>query len=73
MEKFLIWDFDTAIGQINSTMPYKFGKESFEEEVKNTLDILDTLDEFGLHATFAVVGFAAEKSIAPFEQRALIQ
>ena len=71
--KFLIFDFDTAIGQVNSTMPYKFPKEGFEIEIQNTLDILDTLVKKQIKAVFAICGFAAEKSISPFDQRELIK
>ena len=32
---YLIWDFDAAIGQINSTHPYNYHEELLYKEIEN--------------------------------------
>lgn len=56
----IIWDFDTYMGQINSTYPYNFKESSFEEERHNISCILDALDEYKIKAVFAVVALPCE-------------
>ena len=63
---FIIWDFDGAIGQINSTLPYNFNFENFEKEISNVEYILDKLDEYNIKTCFAITGFSAENGKFPY-------
>ena len=62
----LIWDFDGAIGQINSTYPYNFSFENFEVEIENVRYILKKLDEYNIKSCFAITGFSAEEGKYPY-------
>lgn len=62
----LIWDYDTAIGQINATYPYNYNEERIFEEIKNVNLILDFAFENKIPMTFACLGFAAESGQYPF-------
>jgi peptidoglycan/xylan/chitin deacetylase (PgdA/CDA1 family) len=62
----IIWDFDGAVGQINSTLPYNFNFESLEKEISNVEYILDKLDEYNIKTCFAITGFSAENGIFPY-------
>lgn len=62
----LIWDFDGAIGQINSSFPYNFNFENFEVELANVRKALDILDEYRIKCCFAITGFSAEKGMPPY-------
>ncbi len=62
----IIWDYDTALGQINSTMPYNFSYKPIYEEIENVEYILEQAGHFGIGMTFACVGFVAEEGIFPF-------
>ena len=42
---FIIWDFDAAIGQINSTYPYNFHEETIYKEIMNVESILKLSDK----------------------------
>lgn len=59
----IIWDYDTALGQINSTMPYNFSYKPIYEEIENVEYILEQAGHFGIGMTFACVGFVAEEGI----------
>lgn len=62
----IIWDYDSAIGQVNSSYPYNFHEESLLTEIQNVEKILDLARERELKMTFAVVGFAAEMGRFPY-------
>lgn len=62
----LIWDFDTAIGQVNATYPYSFHETVLLDELSNVDRILDLAGELGIRMTFACVGFAAEEGHFPY-------
>jgi peptidoglycan/xylan/chitin deacetylase (PgdA/CDA1 family) len=62
----LIWDFDGAIGQINSTFPYNFNFENFQLEIDNVIQILDILNQYKIKTCFAITGFSAENGIFPY-------
>lgn len=62
----IIWDFDTAIGQINSTMPYNFRYDPIYEEIENVDYILNRAHIEDIRMTFACVGFAGESGVFPF-------
>lgn len=62
----MIWDYDTALGQVNSTYPYNFKYDPIYEEIENVEAILETAGNSGIRMTFACVGFAAEKGVFPF-------
>lgn len=62
----LIWDFDSAIGQVNATYPYNFHETVLLDELANLEQILSLAKEFGIRMTFACVGFAAEEGHFPY-------
>lgn len=62
----IIWDYDSAIGQINSTLPYNFNIKPIYEEIKNVDEILSISRALNLKMTFACVGFMAETGVYPF-------
>jgi len=62
----IIWDYDSAIGQINSSFPYNFKYDPIYQEIENVEFILRKADELGIKMTFACLGFAAEKGLLPF-------
>lgn len=62
----IIWDYDSALGQINSTMPYNFKYAPIYEEIENVEYILKTGRSFDIKMTFACLGFAAETGVYPF-------
>ena len=62
----LIWDFDGAIGQINSSYPYNFNFSNFELEINNVKDILSVMAEFDIKSCFAITGFSAEEGNYPY-------
>jgi hypothetical protein len=70
---YLIWDFDAAIGQINSTYPYGYFEESIHEEIKNIKTILKYASLKNIPMIFAITGFAAEEGTFPFHIPDLIR
>ena len=62
----LIWDFDGAIGQINSSYPYNFNFDNFETEINNVRYLLEVLDQYKIKCCFAITGFSAEKGVFPY-------
>lgn len=62
----IIWDYDSALGQINSTMPYNFKYTPIYEEIENVEYILKAGKSSDIKMTFACLGFAAETGIYPF-------
>ncbi len=69
----LVWDYDTPIARITATKPYNYVFEACLEEEANVNLILQSARELGAKYTFAVVGFGAEKSVAPFDVRHVVQ
>ncbi len=63
---FIVWDYDTALGQVNSSYPYNFNEEKLLEEIENVEKILALAKEFEVKMTFACVGFAAEPGHFPY-------
>jgi peptidoglycan/xylan/chitin deacetylase (PgdA/CDA1 family) len=62
----LIWDYDAAIGQVNSTYPYNFHEDRIFEEIANVETILELGREFEIRMTFACTGFTAEPGQFPY-------
>lgn len=62
----IIWDYDTALGQINSTMPYNFSYKPIFDEIENVEYIVQQADALEMKMTFACLGFAAEDGVFPF-------
>lgn len=62
----VIWDYDTAIGQVNATYPYNFHEEVLLEEIANVDRLLEFAAARGVRMTFACVGFAAEPGHFPY-------
>lgn len=62
----IVWDYDTALGQINSTMPYNFSYKQIYEEIENVDYILEEAARLNMKMTFACVGFVAEEGVFPF-------
>jgi len=62
----LIWDFDSAIGQVNATYPYNFHEEVLFEETQSVDRLLALSGSAGVRMTFACVGFAAEPGVFPY-------
>jgi peptidoglycan/xylan/chitin deacetylase (PgdA/CDA1 family) len=62
----LIWDYDAAIGQVNSTYPYNFHEKRIFEEIANVETILALGSEFDIRMTFACTGFTAEPGQFPY-------
>jgi len=62
----IIWDYDSALGQINSTLPYNFRFTPIYEEIENVEYILSVAKTSDIKMTFACLGFAAEESVYPF-------
>jgi hypothetical protein len=62
----IIWDYDSAIGQVNASYPYNFREEKLLEEIKNVDRILEIGLDYHLSMTFACVGFAAEIGHYPY-------
>ena len=69
----LIWDFDGAIGQINSSMPYNFNFQNFNNEIENVKEILEILDQYNIKCCFAITGFSAEEGVFPYTFPSLIK
>jgi len=59
----IVWDYDTALGQINSTFPYNFKYDPIYQEIENVEYILTKAKDINVKMTFACLGFAAEKGV----------
>ncbi|MDZ4712085.1 MAG: polysaccharide deacetylase family protein [bacterium] len=62
----MIWDYDSALGQINSQLPYNFTFAPIHREIENVEYILKTAKDSDINMTFACIGFAAEAGDPPF-------
>ena len=70
---FIIWDFDAAIGQINSTYPYNYHEELIYKEISNVEGILKKAKKYDIQMIFAITGFSAEAGVFPFHIQELIR
>jgi peptidoglycan/xylan/chitin deacetylase (PgdA/CDA1 family) len=64
-----IWDYDTALGQINSQLPYNFLFEHLEKEVEFVNYIKKSAIEKNIKMVFATLGFSGESTVKPFENK----
>lgn len=62
----IVWDYDGAIGQVNSSYPYRFSEDRLFEEVENVETILELAAAHEFPMTFACVGFGAEPGVFPY-------
>ncbi len=62
----VVWDFDSAVGQVNSTFPYHFRPAPLDEELAAVADLRAVTARLGIAMTFATVGLAAEDVAQPF-------
>lgn len=62
----VVWDFDSATGQVNATYPYHFRRAPLDEELAAVAMLRSVADRLGIVMTFATVGVAAEDVPAPF-------
>lgn len=62
----IIWDYDTGIGQINSTYPYLYREETIHQEIQNVEKILELAEAYRFPMTFAIAGVAAETGQYPY-------
>ena len=69
----IIWDYDTPIARITASKPYNYVFESCLEEEGHVNYILDVARQLGARFTFAVLGFGAEATVAPFDVRHVIR
>ncbi len=69
----LIWDYDTPLTTITRTVPYDYNFDNCLAEEDNVNYILDAAKKINGKFTFAVLGFGAEKSVAPFDVRHVIR
>jgi peptidoglycan/xylan/chitin deacetylase (PgdA/CDA1 family) len=69
----IIWDYDTPIARITASKPYNYNFEACLDEERHVDYILEIAKVVGAKFTFAVVGFGAEASVAPFDVRDIIK
>lgn len=69
----IVWDFDTALGQINSTMPYNFNYNQIYGEIDQVDYILSRSSALNIKMTFACLGFIAEEGVKPFNDPELVR
>ena len=69
----LIWDYDTPLTTITRTVPYDYHFEKCLEEEDCVNHILASANMINAKFTFAVLGFGAEPSVAPFDVRHMIR
>lgn len=62
----MIWDYDSALGQINSQLPYNFHYTPIYQEMENVENIIKLCSRHKFKMTFACLGFAAEPGNLPF-------
>jgi peptidoglycan/xylan/chitin deacetylase (PgdA/CDA1 family) len=68
----VVWDFDSATGQVNATFPYHFRRAPLDEELAAVRILLDESIRLGIEMTFATVGMAAEEVPSPFAASELL-
>ena len=68
----LIWDFDSAIGQINSQYPYNYNYKNLLTEIENVRRILTISESLDGKMVFAISGFSAEEGVFPYSIKELI-
>ncbi len=69
----IVWDFDSAQGQVGATYPYHYRRLPLEQELEGVAILRAQGARLGVPMTFATVGFAAEDVPAPFEAHDLIR
>lgn len=69
----LIWDYDTPITRVTTTNPYNCNFDQWLQEEHHVKYILEAAKTLNAKFTFAVVGFGAEVSVAPFDVRHIIK
>lgn len=69
----IIWDYESALGQINSTLPYNFSYAPIYREINNVEYILSKANKLDIKMTFACMGFAAEVGVYPFNNQEQIR
>jgi hypothetical protein len=62
----VVWDFDSAVGQVNATFPYHFRRAPLDEELEAVGELREVSRRLGIAMTFATVGLAAEHVPVPF-------
>lgn len=62
----VVWDFDSAVGQVNATFPYHFRRAPLDEELDAVGELRAMTSRLGISMTFATVGLAAEDVPTPF-------
>ncbi len=62
----IVWDFDSAVGQVNASFPYHFRRAPLEEEIVAVGELREIAGRLGISMTFATVGLAAEEVPQPF-------
>lgn len=62
----VVWDFDSAAGQVNATFPYHFRRAPLEQELAAVGALREVAARLDFPMTFATVGLAAEDVPAPF-------
>lgn len=68
----IIWDFDSPIGQLNASFPYKYRFVPLKEETENITRILQEAENYQIKMTFAITGYFAEEGVKPFSNPDLI-
>jgi len=69
----IVWDFDAAIGQINSSYPYNFNEINIHTELENVEKLLEIAQVYNTLFTFAITGFTAEDGLYPFHAQDIIR
>ena len=69
----VIWDYDTPLTRITCTVPYNYDFDKCLAEEGDVNYILDAAKKINGKFTFAVLGYGAEKSVAPFDVRHVIR
>lgn len=62
----IVWDFDSAIGQLNATYPYHFRSAPLWEELAAVDELRKQSERLDIAMTFATLGTAAEDLPSPF-------
>ncbi|HQY20150.1 MAG TPA: polysaccharide deacetylase family protein [Ignavibacteria bacterium] len=62
----IIWEFESALGKINSNSPDNFSYDPIYQEIENVDYILTCAESENIQMTFACLGFAAIQGVFPF-------
>jgi len=69
----IVWDFDSAQGQVGATYPYHFRSQPLHQELEAVAILRDLGARLDAPMTFATVGFAAEDVPVPFAAHDLLR